>query len=118
MRGDGPLRDAGNVQHPLRRLIVNRRDEVLEKLRYLLPDLRARYGVTSLSLFGSVARGDQSPKSDVDILVDYADTPSLFAHLELEAHLSDALGGKVDLVMRRALKPRVRSRVESEALSA
>lgn len=95
-----------------------RRDDILTTLRALLPDLRTRYGVTSLSLFGSVARGDQSATSDVDILVDYADTPSLFAHIELEAHLSDALGAKVDLVMRRALKPRVRSRVESEALSA
>ena len=69
-------------------------------LREELPVLAERYHVSSLGLFGSYLRGTQRPDSDLDILVTFSETPSLFRLVELENHLSDLLGVKVDLVMR------------------
>lgn len=79
----------------------------LDRLRELLPDLRARYHVARLWLFGSYVRAEQTPASDLDLLVEYAETPGLLGLVGLEQELSDRLGVKVDLVMRSALKPRV-----------
>ena len=69
-----------------------------------LPALAERYGVESLGLFGSFVRQENRPDSDLDVLVGFTAVPSLFRFIELENHLSDLLGVKVDLVMRRALK--------------
>ena len=81
---------------------------ILDQLRVLLPDLRARYGVRALGVFGSYARGDQAPGSDLDLLVEFDERPlSLFEFVRLENELSDALGLEVDLVEKRALKPHI-----------
>ncbi len=81
-----------------------------------LPLLRDRYGVASLSLFGSYVRGEQTPDSDLDVLVTFHRTPGLLGFIELENHLSDLLGKRVDLVLRDALKPAVGNRVLAEAV--
>jgi uncharacterized protein len=65
-------------------------------LREHLPDLRQRYGVQTLSLFGSYVRGEQRPQSDLDVLVEFAETPGLFAYVELQDTLSELLGIRVD----------------------
>ncbi|MBI4663769.1 MAG: nucleotidyltransferase family protein [Verrucomicrobia bacterium] len=72
-----------------------------------LPDLRAKYGVSNLSVFGSFVRGDAGPGSDVDLLVEFDRVPGLFKFVELEDELSAMLGVKVDLVMKTALRPRI-----------
>ena len=77
----------------------------LDLLRRHLPELRERYGVRSLALFGSMMRGEATPESDLDVLVEYEDAPTLFEFVRLKAHLSELLGAPVDLVMRSALKP-------------
>ena len=83
-------------------------DLVLEQLRSLLPDLRARYGVRSLGVFGSYVRGEQDSDSDLDLLVEFDDRPlSLFEFVRLENEISDALNLKIDLVEKRALKPHI-----------
>jgi hypothetical protein len=92
-------------------------DELRNTLRALLPFLLTRYGVTSLSLFGSRARGDDRADSDVDILVEFSTAPSLLRFLELEEFLSEALHLRVDLVMRSALKPALGKRILQEAVS-
>jgi predicted nucleotidyltransferase len=86
-------------------------------LRQCLPDLRQRYGVETLSLFGSYVRGEQQPQSDLDVLVEFAETPGLFAYVELQDTLSELLGIQVDLVMRSALKPRIARRVLPEVVA-
>jgi len=83
-------------------------------LRRLLPALANRYGVQSLSLFGSYVHGRQRPGSDLDVLVQFSQPPSLLKYIELEDYLSRALGVKVDLVMRSALKPRLAERILAE----
>lgn len=86
-------------------------------LRAHLPDLRQRYGVASLSLFGSYVRGEQHSRSDLDVLVEFAETPGLFMYVELERTLGQLLGVPVDLVMKDALKPAIARYVLQEMVA-
>jgi predicted nucleotidyltransferase len=79
-----------------------------------MPELSRRFSVESLGLFGSYARSQHGPQSDLDLLVSFRTTPGLLGFLELENYLSQLLGIKVDLVMRRALKPHVRQQILRE----
>jgi predicted nucleotidyltransferase len=85
-------------------------------LRQELPALAERFGVASLRLFGSFVRRENRPDSDLDVLVSFVDPPGLLGFVELENHLSDLLGVKVDLVMREALKPHLGQRVLAEVV--
>ena len=85
-------------------------------LRDELPGLSERYHVASLGLFGSRVRGDAAPDSDLDVLVRFRKTPGLIRFIELENHLSDLLGLRVDLVMAEALKPAIGQRVLKEVI--
>jgi len=77
-----------------------------EKLRSLQPALAAEFGVSRLSVFGSYARHEAHPESDLDLLVDFERTPSLFDLARLDQRLAKALGVKVDTVPRDSLNPR------------
>ena len=81
------------------------------------PRLRA-LGVARLQVFGSVARGEAGPDSDVDLLVDLRSDLDLFDFIDVKLFLEDVLGCKVDLVEPDALKARVRERVLREARDA
>lgn len=89
--------------------------EVRRALRSLLPILAERYHVASIALFGSYVRAEQQLESDLDVLVTFSETPSLFEFIRLEQFLSDQLGVRVDLVMRDALKPHIGERILREA---
>jgi predicted nucleotidyltransferase len=93
------------------------RERVLGVLRRHEVELRAR-GVTRLALFGSTARGDLGPKSDVDLLieVDAASRFGLFAFLDLKNHLAGLLGRPVDLAFPDAMRPRLRAAVLRDAV--
>ena len=91
-------------------------ERVLARLRALLPELRERYGVDTFEVFGSTVRADAGPESDLDLLVTFTETPDLLTFIALENDLSERLGVPVDLVMRRALKPRLRGRILREAI--
>ena len=85
----------------------------------LLTDRRkdlTRLGVKSLALFGSVARGDNRPESDIDLLVEFEGSATFDGYLNLKDFLEELLNRKVDLVTRKALKPRLRPQVEKEAI--
>jgi uncharacterized protein len=87
------------------------RSEILAQLRNLLPELRRNYSVQSLALFGSYAKHTARPESDIDILVEFDQTPSLLRLIALEQYLGDLLGRRVDLVMRRALRPEIGQKI-------
>ena len=87
--------------------------EILELLK---PDLKERFKVKTIGFFGSYVRGEQKNTSDLDILVDFYEPISLFKFIELEDFLSQQLGVKVDLVMRDALKPRIKDSILNEAI--
>ncbi len=92
------------------------RETVLRVLAAHRDELRRRFGVRSLAVFGSVARGEAHPGSDVDILVDFLGRGTFDAYMDLKFFLEDLLGCQVDLVTRKALKPRWRHRIEAEAI--
>ena len=94
-----------------------RREKVLHILEAHRQELRERFGVKSLRLFGSVARDEASEQSDVDVLVDFDETPSLFGFLRLRGYLRDLLGAKVDLITETGLKERARPYVEKDAVN-
>jgi uncharacterized protein len=91
------------------------RAEVLALLDANRTALR-QFGVASLRLFGSVARDDATPASDVDLLVAFEDSPTFSEFMELRIFLEDLLEVKVDLVTERGLRDRVRPYVEREAI--
>lgn len=80
----------------------------------------ARHGVTELWVFGSVARGEAGPNSDVDLIVEFKPgaRPSLLGLASLRTDLSELLGVTADLVERDALRPAVRAAAEREAVRA
>jgi predicted nucleotidyltransferase len=92
-----------------------RRDEVLNVLQNSRDELR-QFKVKSLALFGSIARGESSSTSDIDLLVEFEGPATYDQYIALKHFLEDILGSKVDLVMNKVLKPRMRSVVEREAI--
>jgi len=93
-----------------------RREEVIQKLRQHYTGLVKNYGITSLALFGSVARDEATDTSDVDVLVDFGAPPTFDQYMGLKIFLEDLLQCQVDVVTRRALKERIRPYVEKEAV--
>ena len=90
---------------------------IQRRLRERLPMLTSRYHIKSLGVFGSYVRGEQRPDSDVDLLIEFSDPPSLFQFLALEHELSEVVGHKVDLVMKDALKPAIGQRILQEVVT-
>jgi hypothetical protein len=92
---------------------------VIETLRRHEPELKAA-GILHLRLFGSVARGQASLESDVDLIADFDSSRrlTLFGMARLENRLSDLLGVKVDLSPAGSMKERVRARALREAVDA
>ena len=91
-------------------------DEIIAQLRRLEPKLRRRYPIHRMGVFGSYVRGEQTERSDLDILVEMGDGIGLLDFVGLEQDLSDALGLKVELVMKEALKPDLGPRILSEVV--
>lgn len=93
-----------------------RRDEALRILSEARPELVARFGVKSLRLFGSTARDEARPDSDVDILVDFEQPATFDGYFGLLHYLEDQFGCSIDLVTEKGLKERVRPHVEKDAI--
>ena len=74
-----------------------------------------KYGVKTLALFGSFARGEQTMTSDIDILVEF-DRPIGLAFIQLADELEQLLDAKVDLVTRRAIQPRMMKYIEPDLI--
>src|SRR3984957_7305104 len=83
-----------------------KRDEIIKTLKEREADLRA-HGVTHAALFGSVARGEQRPDSDIDILVDLdpAVVAAMFDYAGLKDYVASLFQGSVDVIDRQALNP-------------
>jgi len=85
-------------------------------LRQHLPEISKKYNISYLGIFGSHVRGEQKEDSDLDILVEFSKAPDLFEFIGLKQDLSDILEVNVDLVMKRALKPRIGKRIPEEVV--
>lgn len=82
------------------------------------PELKKRFGVKKIAIFGSTARGDNTKKSDIDIIVELKKPIGFFAFIELENHLQKTLGKKVDLTTKNSLKPTIKQSILKEAVYA
>jgi uncharacterized protein len=91
-------------------------DALLQAHRQELLALVRQYGVGSLLVFGSMARGDAGPQSDVDLLIDNASKLTGFQLGAFQMDAQEILGRKVDLVTRNALHPMIRERILKEAV--
>ncbi|MGZ5208993.1 MAG: nucleotidyltransferase family protein [Sulfuricurvum sp.] len=96
---------------------MDEKELILQKLTLLKPEIMQNYHISFLALFGSVSRGEQIASSDVDLLVDFSETPDLLRFIELEEKIKKVLGRDVDLVPRRKLKAALSEQVEHEAIA-
>lgn len=90
------------------------RDDI-QRQRDILLSIAGRYGATNLRLFGSVARGEERPDSDVDLLIDLSPERGFTDYLGLAEELEALLHRRVDLVLSRSLSPHFRPFIEAEA---
>ena len=90
--------------------------EIRRVLEIHKDELNHKYHVKGVGIFGSYLRGEQKETSDVDILVEFDRPIGLIEFVRLKNHLSDVLGVNVDLVMKKALKPRIGRRILSEVV--
>ncbi len=87
----------------------------LESIKSRIEPILRRHGVVRASIFGSMARGEARPGSDLDILIDFGpNRKSMFDLQDLEDELSTELGCKIDLGFFESLKPRIREQVLSQ----
>ena len=95
------------------------RDEILARLREFEPALRER-GIAHAALFGSAARGDNGPDSDIDIMVEFAPDShvGVWEYVGIKEYVASLFDGAVDVVDRDGLKRYVRPSAEAEAIYA
>ena len=93
-------------------------DEIKSVLKKYEKELKKKYGIKEIGIFGSYLRGEHKKSSDIDILIEFYQKAEmdLIKFVELEECLSDLLGIKVDLVMKSALKPRIGRRILKEVV--
>lgn len=89
-------------------------EEILKRYK---PILQEKYKVREVGVFGSYVRGEQSPISDIDILVQFSE-PIGWEFLDLKEFLESILGTKVDLVTINALKPQIKNKILKEVVYA
>lgn len=91
------------------------RAEVLQKIKSITPELAA-YDVKMLSMFGSMARDESTPGSDIDFIVEFNGKATFDKYFGLLVFLEDSLGVKVDLAHPETIRSQIRDRVLAEAV--
>jgi uncharacterized protein len=110
---DVELRPTQTERRPLSGPVGRRVQRHRNRLRRIAAD----HDVRDVRVFGSVARGEDSPDSDIDLLIDVPEAMGLFALGRLRRDLEDILGVTVDLVPAQGLKPAVRAAIEADLLA-
>ena len=93
-----------------------KRDEALHLLAAHKTEIFSRYHVRRLALFGSTARDEAREDSDVDVLVDFSNPATFRGYFDLKFYLEELFGKEVDLVCNDAVRPRMRPRIERDAI--
>jgi len=96
---------------------MKNKQEILNIIRALQGDLKQRYKVKEIGVFGSVVREEHQRASDIDVLVDFEAGADLFDLVGLGLFLEEKLGQKVDVVPKRALREEIRGRVLKEVVN-
>ncbi len=90
--------------------------EVLQSIKEHLPEMRKKFLLKALWIFGSKARGDATDESDVDVLVEFKGPAEFDRFMDLKFYLEDLLNSRVDMVTRKALRAALRQEIEREAI--
>ena len=90
--------------------------DAVEILKNNKKELEEKFGLKTIGVFGSFARGEQRKRSDVDILVEFRKSIGIFEFIDVKLHLEKLLGRKVDLVTKKALKPYIKERILKEVI--
>jgi uncharacterized protein len=96
--------------------LPNELEALRSRLREMLPELRERYHVVHVAVFGSRVRDDFTPQSDLDLLVTFGPDASLFDLVGMEQDLAGLFGVKVDVVTPSSVKPLLRERILGSAV--
>jgi predicted nucleotidyltransferase len=88
----------------------------IEEIKETIVPVLIRHQIIRAGIFGSVAKGEATSKSDIDILVELGNEISLLEFVGIKYELEDLLGRKVDLVEYQAVKPRLKNRILSEEI--
>jgi predicted nucleotidyltransferase len=97
--------------------LKNRGEEEIGRLRSKLPVLKSSFGVRKIGIFGSVARGEDKPSSDIDVLVEFEDNKATFRNfMGLISFLEEIFGRKVDLVTTNGIDKYLRPHIEKEVI--
>ena len=88
--------------------------QIKQIIKEHLPELHSEFSVSEIGLFGSYVRNEQTPLSDVDILVEFSKPVGFISFMQLEMRLQQLLGSKIDLVTPGALKTHIGSRILKE----
>ncbi len=91
-------------------------EEFKVKLEAIKLELKRRYKVETIAIFGSYSRGQQTEKSDLDLLVSFSEPIGVYKFAEVEKFISNKLGIKVDLVEKGALLPMIKKQVLTEII--
>jgi predicted nucleotidyltransferase len=92
------------------------REQVLSVLNGHREEMRQRFGVKHLALFGSAARDELRDGSDIDLLVEFEGPPTFDGYMDLKDYLEALFGTKVDLATDAMIKPRLRRHIEKDLL--
>jgi uncharacterized protein len=87
------------------------------KLEEIKPELKERYKIESIGIFGSYSRGDQTKKSDLDVLVTFSEPIGVYKFVEVEEFIRRKLRVKIDLVQKGALLSMIKDQVLNEIVS-
>ena len=92
---------------------------IIKEINTLLPDLKKKFGVLRIGVFGSHINGIVSPDSDIDVLVTFQDNEETFDnYMDLKFFLEERFGKKVDLVIEDTIKSRIKKKILNEAVYA
>jgi|WetSurMetagenome_2_1015567.scaffolds.fasta_scaffold308583_2 uncharacterized protein len=92
-------------------------EELKTELETLKPLLKKRFKVETIAIFGSYSRGEQTKKSDLDMLVTFSEPIGLYRFIEVEEFIEKKLKVKVDLVQKGALLPTIKEQILSETVN-
>lgn len=94
--------------------------KALEKVKRILSlhkqELKEKYKIKEIDIFGSYVRREQNENSDIDLLVEFEKIPDLLTFIEIESHLETLLKKKVDLVRKQVIRPELREFILNEAI--
>lgn len=90
--------------------------EIISRLTAEKSNLFDKYKVTKLGIFGSFARGEEKPESDIDIIIEFSETPGMMLFFNTEEYLEKLLNRKIDLVRENAIRPELKEIIMSEVI--